>query len=82
MLTLGKIEFTPAPINLIIPAGNFDSLLPYHCLRCKSYIFSVNRDVAAIWMGAGYPAKELPKGLGWVQFYCHGCKRIYNFYFQ
>ena len=33
-------------------------------------------------MGEGYPEREIPKGLGWVEFYCHGCKRINNFYFQ
>jgi hypothetical protein len=33
-------------------------------------------------MGEGYPKREIPNGMGWVKFFCHGCKRDYNFYFQ
>jgi hypothetical protein len=82
MLVVSKLEYAPQPVNLIIPRTNLGDLLPYNCIRCKSYIFSINRDVAAIWMGAPYPAKEIPNGMGWVKFYCQGCHRDYNFYFQ
>lgn len=80
MLITGKIEFKRIPINLIIPSENLTYKVPYYCMRCKSYIFSINRDVAAIWMGEGYPEKEIPNGMGWINFYCHGCKREINFY--
>lgn len=82
MLIVGKVETQKVPINLILPKENFGYPLPYHCMRCKSYMFSINRDIAAIWMGEGYPAKEIPKGMGWLEFYCRGCKRMYNFYLQ
>jgi len=82
MLLAGKIEFAPAPINLILPAAQLDMALPYNCLRCKTYMFSINRDTATIWMGEAYPPREIPKGMGWIQYYCKGCKRFYNLYLQ
>lgn len=82
MLIVAQREFKRVPVNLIISRENLDAKVPYYCMRCKSYIFSVNRDLAAIWMGEGYPEREIPNQMGWVSFYCHGCKRDYNFYFQ
>lgn len=82
MLIQGKIEFKRVPVNLIIPKETLEFKLPYYCIRCKSYIFSINKDLAAIWMGEPYPEREIPNNMGWVEFYCHGCKRVYNFYFQ
>lgn len=77
-----KQEIKRTPVNLIISKQVLDYKLPYYCVRCRSYIFSINKDLAAIWEGEGYPDKEIPNGMGWVNFYCHGCKRDYNFYFQ
>lgn len=82
MFIAGRIEFGPEPINLIIPARTVEGLLPYNCIRCKSFLLNINRDVAAIWMGEGYPVREIPKGMGWVQLYCKGCKRFYNMWLQ
>lgn len=77
-----QIEFKRIPVNIIISHENLPEAIPYYCIRCKSYIFSINRDTTAIWMGEGYPEREIPKGMGWVHFFCHGCKRDYNFYFS
>jgi len=82
MLIQGKIEYKRIPVNIIINKENLDSKLPYYCIRCRSYIFSINRDIAVIFMGEGYPAREIPDHMGWIEFYCHGCKRNYNFYLQ
>ena len=68
--------------NIILTAANMPQMVPYFCMRCRSRIHHLNRDILVVWQGDGYPDKEIPKNMGRVQVKCHGCETIYNFYFQ
>ena len=73
-------EVTHIPINFVFSRESLPATVPYYCMRCKSYIFSVNREVVTVWMGEGFPEREIPNDMGWIRFFCQGCKRNYNFY--
>jgi hypothetical protein len=73
------------PINMIIPAEKLSHSLPYYCMRCRGYLFSVNKEIMTVWFGEGYPTREIPSNINsWVQITCRGqgCKRTFNLYFQ
>lgn len=67
---------------VILTKQNLPQAVPYFCMRCRSRLFHVNRDILAMYVGEAYPAKEIPKGMGWIEIKCHGCEYIYNFYWQ
>jgi hypothetical protein len=56
--------------------------VPYYCMRCRTHLFDLNGDVLIMWMGEGYPPKEVPLNMFWVSHRCRGCKKDYNIYFQ
>ena len=68
--------------NLILSRNTLTQAVPYFCIRCRSRLFHVNKDVMVVWQGEGYPEFEIPQNMGLVQNKCHGCETIYNFYFQ
>ena len=73
------------PVNMIIPSAKLEYKVPYYCMRCRGYLFSINKEIMTIWMGDGYPEREIPDNIGsWVLISCRGqgCKRTYNLYFQ
>lgn len=67
-------------INIFFAPSNLPNEIPLYCLRCRSQLFRVNREVVAVWTGEGYPARFIARGTGWIQIKCHSCKGIYNFY--
>lgn len=67
---------------IILNKNNLPNEVPYFCMRCKSRLFHLNRDVVAIYQGEGYPEKEIPRNMGLVSIKCHGCESKYNFYYQ
>jgi hypothetical protein len=67
--------FILSPINTVTE-------IPMYCFRCRSYLFTINREVLAISMGTAYPVSEIPRNMGWLKHKCHSCKFEYNMYFN
>lgn len=72
----------PGTINIIVSRVQLVHAVPYFCMRCKTRLFDINRDIVALWQGDGYPPLEIPSGMGWVKHQCKGCKKDYNWYIQ
>lgn len=68
--------------SIILTEANLTQAIPYFCMRCRSRLFDINRDILALWMGENYPARQIPKDMGWLQHKCRGCQYVYNVYFQ
>lgn len=68
--------------TIILTKRNLPEAIPYFCMRCKSRLFHVNRDILVQYLGDAYPSRQIPKGMGLVEVKCHGCEYKYNFYFQ
>lgn len=82
-LNTGNTE-AKLPINIILDATTMPYKTSYYCIKCRGYLLSTNKDITTLWMGEGYPEKEIPNGMGWIQVPCRGqnCKRTYNLYLQ
>jgi hypothetical protein len=67
---------------IILTEANLPKAVPYFCMRCRNRLFHVNRDILVMYLGDGYPEKEIPKNMGMVEIKCRGCEYKYSFYFQ
>lgn len=70
------------PITVILSKDNALETVPYYCIHCNRYFFDMNRDAVVIYQGNGYPLKNIPYNMGFVNISCHRCKTNYTFYFQ
>ena len=69
-------------VNFIVTQTNLPEAVPYFCMRCRSRLFHINREILVVWMGDNYPEKEIPKGMGFLEHKCKGCQMIYSMYWQ
>lgn len=67
---------------IILTKQNLPQAIPYYCMRCRNRMFDINRDIMALYLGPGYPAREIPRNMGMVEHKCRGCEYVYTFYFQ
>lgn len=67
---------------IILTKQNLPEAIPYFCMRCRNRLFHVNRDILVMYLGNAYPGKEIPKGMGALEFKCRGCEYVYTFYWQ
>lgn len=67
---------------IILTKQNLPQAIPYFCMRCRRMMFKVNRDILVMYMGEGYPEKEIPKGMGLLEHKCRGCQYVYTLYWQ
>lgn len=70
------------PSVIILTKQNLPEGVPYYCMRCKTRMFDINRDIAVLFMGNDYPTRDIPKGMGFIKHKCRGCMHVYTFYFQ
>jgi hypothetical protein len=69
-------------INFVLGVENLPESVPFYCMRCRSQLWKMNRDILAVWMGDIYPPREIPRGMGWVSHKCHSCHVMINLYYQ
>ena len=69
-------------VNFILTQYNLPEAVPYFCMRCKNRLFHINREILVLWMGTGYPEREIPKNMGFIEHKCKGCEMVYSLYFQ
>lgn len=68
--------------NVVLTRQTLPKLEDYRCIKDGTLLFKINRDLLSLWFGAGYPVREIPLGMGWVQHKCKNCQMMYNFYWQ
>lgn len=69
-------------INIVLATQNIPVMAEYHCMRCTRMLFRSNRDMLVLWIGEGYPERQIPKGMGLIEHKCRGCSQVYNLYFE
>lgn len=69
-------------VSIVLSQINLPQAVPFYCMRCRSTLFTINRDILMVSIGTQYPAREIPKNMGWLDHRCHSCKTNYNLYWQ
>lgn len=68
--------------SLILTGANLATAVDYRCIHCGNKMFTINRNILALWLGQSYPAREIPLNMGWLQHKCKSCPAVYNIYWQ